>query len=139
MGEMNYTEEEKQLDSYLDLDDEALGLHALHCAIILCELPDGGVNHGRGIEKASAVLGGLVCDCFEGNPVAFNLELVNKLGEVVTFCTSIGQGKLEELEKQFSAVIDGKRVDTDDGEDLKDRMEDSDHVTELTIQFRKEQ
>ena len=63
--------------------------------------------------------------------------MVNKKGEKVRYCISVQQGQYEDETTQFSAIIDGVRVNTDDGDELADRIRDAEKVTELTMTYGK--
>ena len=120
----------------LNLSDDAIGKMVINAGIIICETEDT-VNPNKGVEKAGGVLGGIICDVNEGKPLAFNMILINNQGVPTKYCIAIEQKQYDDDDTKFSAVIDGKRINTDDGDELADRIYDAETVTELTFTFGK--
>jgi len=138
MAKFILTSEEKEINSPLEWDDDALGKAAINAAIIWCEQNDGTVNINSGIKKASAIIAGLTCDVFHGVTHAFTIQIRDSNGKINTYCITIQQQKYEENNTMFSAVVNGKRINTNNGNELVDLIENSEKFTEFTIQYNKE-
>ena len=139
MSDFILEDSERRAPDFLDWDDEALGLFVIGVAVMACEQSDGSLDPMQGVNKSGAVLGGLAREEFGGQETACIISLVNSQGDTETFCVSVKPSNYIEEEKKFSAVIDGERVSTDDGQEMADRIREADVVTELTITHEKDE
>ncbi len=141
MNEFVFTPEELNIDSPLGWTDETLGKLALHNAMILAENRNSaGYDIHIGLEQAPVILGAVVRKAFNNQPMGFNIQVRGKKGEIITYCVAIQKqiNKIADEETLFSALVDGERIRSDDGEEIIERIRAGEKLTEFTIQLRKD-
>lgn len=135
MGDFILTSKERKVDSPLDWDDETIGKAVINAAIICCEQTDGSFNVNKGMEKTPAIIAGITRDVFYGSAHAFNIKLIDPIDKIKTYCITAQQQSYITSNTKFSAVIDGKRVNTNNVEKFTELMENAEKITEVTIQY----